>query len=354
MRNEVKVGILAIISVALSFWGYKYIQGKNILSGATNYYALYEDISGLSVGSAIKISGVVVGSVSSIELDQSTRLVRVDMEVRPGIRIPEGSIAYLGGDGLLGGAKIDLFYSKPCAEDGTGCLPDGAKVEGGSRGMISSFLNTDPSDPNGPITDQIDTLTNKLNATFFGEDSDHPIARSSNDLAATMANLEATTAQLQQLMASNSREINQTMRNLSALTESLASRQEALAGIIDNTESFTGNLSEIELEKTLSEVNQSISRLRGTLDQADAALGGVSTLMSNLGEGKGTLGKLLQDEDIYNRLDQASRSVDTLITDLQERPYRYIPFKSRNRVLKFDRKDAENRAADVSAIPDGK
>jgi phospholipid/cholesterol/gamma-HCH transport system substrate-binding protein len=63
--------------------------------------------------------------------------------------------------------------------------------------------------------------------------------------------------------------------------------------------------------------------------------------MSSVKDGKGTLGKLMTDDAIYERLNRASLAADTLLTDLQERPYRYVPFKSRKRVLKFDRKDAE-------------
>ncbi|PHI21176.1 hypothetical protein CEQ90_03915 [Lewinellaceae bacterium SD302] len=352
MRNEVKVGILVIVAVALSFWGYKFIQGKNLLSGANTYYALYGAVDGLSVGSPLRISGVNIGSVSSIELDQQTRLVKVIMEVNEGYNIPPNSIAYIASDGLLGGMKIDVVYDKPCLADGSDCLKSGSQIEGRERGMLSSFLGTDPENPTEDLTRSLDSVAGNLNDKFFGEDSDHPIARSSQDLATTMKNLAATTAQLQNLMATNNRFITSTMRNLSELTNGLAERQEALGGIIDNTEQFTGTLSEIEVQQTLDQVNAALKSLSNTLEQADGAVGGFNGIVANLNDGKGTIGKLLNDEEIYLRLDNASRSIDTLVTDLQERPYRYIPFKSRRRVLKFDRKDEENRADEVSVIDD--
>lgn len=352
MRNEVKVGILVILAVGLSFWGYKFIQGKNLLSNANSYYALYEDVSGLSIGSPLRISGVTIGSVSSIELDQQTRLVKVVMEVKEEFKIPPNTIAYIASDGFLGGMKIDIFYDKPCAADGSDCLEGGSQIEGRTRGMLSSFLNTDPERPVEDITGTLDSVASNLNDEFFGEESDHPIARSSQDLATVMRNLTATTEQLQRLMAANSRSITSTMSNLAELTSSLADRQEALGGIIDNTQAFTSNLSEVELAETLKRVNESLAGLQTTLKNADGALGGMNGLMTDLGDGKGTLGRLLKDEAIYDRLDRASRSLDTLLVDLQERPYRYVPFKSRRRVLKFDRKDRENRPEEVTTISD--
>lgn len=351
MRNEIKVGILAIISIALGFWGYKFIQGKNLLSATKSYYAYYDDTNGLSIGSALKISGVVVGSVSAIELDQMTRKVRVDMEISPAYRVPQNTIAYIASDGLMGGMKIDLFYAQPCAADGSDCLPKGSELRGASRGMLSTFLNTDPNNPAGPIMEQVDTALAKLNNTFFGEDSDHPIARSSQDLAAMMANLNQTTAQLQQLMEMNSRQVTQSMRNIAILTDGLASRQAALSGIIDNTQSFTAKLSDMDVDATLQKVNQSIEGLQTTLEKANQAMGGVSGLMDNINSGKGTLGKLVQDDAIYNQLQQVSGALDTLLIDFQERPYRYMPLKSRKKVIKFDKKDTQDRADQVTAIP---
>ncbi len=351
MRNEVKVGILAIISIALGFWGYKFIQGKNILSASKSYYAYYDNINGLSVGSALKISGVVVGSVSEIELDQNTQKVKVSMDIAPAYRVPTGTIAYISSDGILGGVKIDLFYKNACSADGSNCLPPGSEIKAATRGMLSSFLNTDPNDPAGPLSSQLDTALNKLNETFFGEQSDHPIARSSQELAAMMANLNQTTAQLQQLMAANSREVTQSVRNLATLTNSLAGRQAALAGIIDNTQAFTGNLSEMDMEATLAKINESITGLQATLTTASEALGGFNNLMNAISSGDGTLSKLLRDDQIYAQLQHVSGSLDTLLIDFQERPYRYMPLKGRKRVMKFDQKDEAERAAQITAIP---
>ena len=72
--------------------------------------------------------------------------------------------------------------------------------------------------------------------------------------------------------------------------------------------------------------------------------GGVT---SSLGKGiiSASLGKLLQDDQLYYELKNLSTSTDSLIEDFQERPYRYMPFKSRKKVKKFDRQDAELEAA---------
>ena len=343
MRNEVKIGLLALVAIALSVWGFRYIQGSNLFSSSNTFYVNYTDVAGLTVGTPVQISGVNIGSVSAIQLDQTSKQVRVELTVRDEINVPADTKAYITTVSLLGEKAVTLEYERPCFGDG-GCAEDGATLEGSAKGILASFLGTDPdADPTDGLKDQVGGIVDSLEWTLFSEESDNPIARSSRDLAVTMENLKRSTAQLQRIIDNNAAEINQTMDNLATLSNSLASKEENIAGIIDNTEQLTGELSELELEQTVQEVNNSMRRIQGTLDEADRALGGVTNLVSDVQSGKGTLGKLLTDDQIYTRLNRASLAADTLLTDINARPYRYIPFKSRRRVLKFDERDEELR-----------
>jgi phospholipid/cholesterol/gamma-HCH transport system substrate-binding protein len=341
MRNEVKIGILAIVAIFLAFWGFKYIQGSNLFSSSKTYYVTYENVAGLTVGTPVQVAGVSVGSVNEILLDQQERTVVVTLEVRDEVNVPEGTRAYISTVSLLGEKAVELEYDRPCFGDGD-CAEDGSYLVGASKGILASFLGGEGGgDPGAQIKDQIGTAVDSIRWTLFSEESDNPIARSSRDLAATMENLKQSSGQLQNLLANNSGEINRTFENIESLTNVLSQNEERIASILRNADSLSGNLSELELDRTVAEVNSSISQLRQTLDQADAALGGVTEVLDDVRNGEGTLGKLITDDEIYNRLNRASIAADTLLTDLQERPYRYVPFKSRRRVLKFDEKDAE-------------
>ena len=339
MRNEVKIGILALVAILAAFWGFKFIQGSNLFSSAQTYYVAYKDVAGLTVGTPVQIAGVAVGTVNQIALDQQKKMVVVTLEVKKNVNVPVGTKAYISTVSLLGEKAVQLEYDKPCFGDGD-CAEDGSYLDGSSKGILASFLGTDPdADPAEGIKSQLGEAVDSIRWTLFSPESDNPIAQSSRDLATTMENLKFATARLQQIMDANSREINTTFDNLASLTSTINSKEATIGRILDNADSLSANLSGLQLEETVAEVNTSIVRLRGTLDEADKALGGVTNVMNDVQEGKGTLGKLLTDDEIYNRLNRASMAADTLLVDLQERPYRYVPFKSRRRVLKFDRKD---------------
>ena len=341
MRYEVKIGILALVAVLMAFWGFKFIQGSNLFSSSQVFYVVYKDVAGLTVGTPVQISGVSVGSVKEIKLDQQEKSVVVTLEIRKNVNVPASSRAYISTISLLGEKAVQLEYDTPCFGDGD-CAEDGSQLTGSSKGILASFLGTDPdADPADGIKNQLGEAVDSIRWTLFSEDSDNPIARSSRDLAVTMENLKFSTARLQEIMDANSGEINTTFDNLASLTNAINAKEATIARILENADTLSGNLSGLELQTTVDEVNASIVRLRGTLDEADRALGGVTAVMNDVQEGKGTLGKLITDDAIYDRLNRASLAADTLLTDLQERPYRYVPFKSRRRVLKFDRKDEE-------------
>lgn len=347
MKYEVKIGLLALVAIGLSIWGYKFIQGSNLLSSSNNYYVEYEDVAGLTVGTPVQISGVAVGSVSDMILDQQTRMVRVELDIRRGVNIPTTTVATIKSVSVLGEKAISLSYDAPCFDEDD-CLEEGATLRGKTAGILDMFLpeNESGGNPMDGFKDQLNGVVDSLEYTLFDPNSDNPIAKSTNDLAEVMQNLKGTTYRLSVILDRNGGRIDATMRNVAAFTGTLSDKQAQLASIIDNAESVSGELTELQIKETMAEINTAVTELKGTLQEADKAVASVNNIMTDVSEGKGSLGKLLTSDELYNKLDAATAEADTLFSDFQERPYRYVPFKSRRRVLRHDRKDAE-RAAEL-------
>lgn len=345
MSNEVKVALLAIAALLLAFWGYKFILGNNILEKSNNFQVLYNDVAGLQEGTAVQINGVTVGSVTGITLlENDDQQVLVELTLSADYRIPKETDVVIVADGVMGGKKVYLEYSRPC--QGDDCAASGAFLNGKTRGVLASMMGTDDlGEYIDQLKDVMGAMVDTLNRKLLSEDSDSPIARSLRNLEVTTANLQSSTGRLDGLLRRSSGEIEGIMANLNSLTSTLDNQKEAIAGIIANTDSLSAQLVEANLKKTMEEVNATIASLKSTLATADQALGGLSTTMDKISAGEGTLGKLIQDDQLYYELKDLSTSTDSLVEDIQERPYRYIPFKGRNRVKKFDRKDAELETA---------
>lgn len=345
MSNEIKVALLAIAAILLSYWGYKFILGDNILEKSNTYQVLYEDVAGLQEGTSVLINGVTVGSITEISLlENDAQQVLVKLTLDSDYRVPKKTDVVIVADGIMGGKNVYLEYDEPCTGDD--CAQNGDFLNGKVWGMLASMLGTEEIDTYlAELKDVMGAVIDSLNTKLLGEGSDSPIAKSLRNLEQTTANLQSSTGRVDALLRNSSGAIQGTMNNLNELTGELNGQKEAIAGIIANADSLSGQLVEADLRKTMAEVNATIARLKATLASADQALGGVSTAMDKISSGEGTLGKLISDEELYYQLKDLSTSTDSLIEDLQERPYRYVPFKSRKKVKKFDRKDAALEAA---------
>lgn len=340
MSNEVKIALLAIVALALGVWGYKFILGKNLLVQSNIYYVEYQDVDGLQKGTTVSINGVKVGSVASVELLlNKAEMVKVTLDLRKEVKIPKDAVVMLKPAGFMGGKVVELHYDKPCTDN---CAESGSYLQGKSLGMLAGMLGEDGLDTymeqfTTGLGSILDTLSNEL----LSEESNSPLAESIRDLQGTLSNLNSATYQLDVVVRKSSGKIDGTIDNLYGITATLNKKSDDISGIIENAGTMTGKLAAVDIDKTMEEVNASIANLKSTLTQAEASMANINGLMSKINNGEGTLGKLISDDELYEDLANMSYSLDSLATDFQEKPYRYVPFKSRRKVLKFDRKDAK-------------
>ena len=72
MSKELKTGIIAVIIIVISIWGFNFLKGQNILDGGSRVFKVeYVEIGGLTNSSAVTINGLKVGKVDNIEFDTS-------------------------------------------------------------------------------------------------------------------------------------------------------------------------------------------------------------------------------------------------------------------------------------------
>ena len=85
----------------------KYDKLSNI-SETTNYIASFNDVSGISVGSNIKLAGVTVGKVLELKLDEINYTAEMVLGINRKIKIPNDSEIIITSEGLLGGNYVSI------------------------------------------------------------------------------------------------------------------------------------------------------------------------------------------------------------------------------------------------------
>jgi phospholipid/cholesterol/gamma-HCH transport system substrate-binding protein len=114
-----------VVAAAAGFLFYAFTTAREAsAAGGYNVVAAFERVDGVSVGSDVRLSGVKVGAVSSVNLDPKTYQAKVGLSVDRTVKIPVDSVAKISTDGLLGGAYVTI---EPGSE--TDMLKSGAEFE---------------------------------------------------------------------------------------------------------------------------------------------------------------------------------------------------------------------------------
>jgi phospholipid/cholesterol/gamma-HCH transport system substrate-binding protein len=329
LSNETKVAILALVALALGFWGFQFLKGINVLTASKTFYVKYDNVDQLRPSSPVFIKGFQVGMVKDMYIDKADdKTVIAVLNINRGIDIPKDAVATIIGLSLMGGKAVEIIIDKPCDSD---CAESGDYLRGDSK----SFLQTVVGDPA-----QIDAYTDRLRAglsiNFDSLARTHPEGLASSVVALdnSLKNIELVTARLASLLASSNESFVATAKNAAGLTGSLRNSEKDIAAALSDLAALSKQLKEAGLDQTskkaasaIDSVTLSLSTLRGTLATTTGTLSRVDTLAQNLMQGKGLAGKTLTDEELYNNLVSTSRHLHLLLQDLRLHPGRYNTVK---------------------------
>ncbi|MCB1563978.1 MAG: outer membrane lipid asymmetry maintenance protein MlaD [Alphaproteobacteria bacterium] len=97
-----------VLAVAGFFLAFSYKTANVATGNGYEITAHFAGIGGLKVGDDVQISGVKVGAVTDVALDEGTYLARVKMSVDSKVRLPLDTAALISSESLLGGRYLSL------------------------------------------------------------------------------------------------------------------------------------------------------------------------------------------------------------------------------------------------------
>lgn len=296
MSKEFKIGFFAISIMIVSFFLINYLRGEDIFNREIELSSRYANVEGLVPSAPVFIKGYKAGKVSEVNYDSVNGDFEVVCSIKKEFMIPLDSRMTIYSVDIMGGkgVKVELGTSADYAEDGD-ILSSGFEA-GLMDGLASSF---------GPLMDKVNNTLDSLSVTVSGINellSDRNQAHISN----TLAHLERTMASVQ---------------NVSRTVEG---RSEELASFVENLSELSGKLNSIveKADTTISGVNTVVA----SISEADlqGVVSSMKTLLDNMNDPDGTIGKLFVDNSVYNSVDALLVDIDTLIKKIQENPKKYL------------------------------
>ena len=279
-RNLIGIGALTIVATFLFFWLLYFLLGNPLLRPGMDLVAAMRDGAGVKRGDRIYLQGVDVGSVRSVTVFVG-RGVFVDLRLNDDFELPEDSRVAVRGD-VFGAHTVDLL---PGAA--TTMLTDGDTIPGTAAAALDQLA--------GNLSAQVESVLGSARQLLA------PALIS--DIHATASSLPATTAQLRASFVELSRASN-------ALAETARQLQQAQPGPA--------------LERAVASVERSAQALTDATASVERSLATFQSVGTKIDNGTGTLGRLVNDDDLYNEMNNTLREMRALATDMRQNPSRYF------------------------------
>ncbi|CAM3649665.1 MlaD family protein [Mucilaginibacter galii] len=305
ISNETKIGILTVVGLAILILGFSYLKGNDVFSSSNKFYAIYRNVEGLTLSKPILVNGFQIGHVSNMTLQTESGFTVVEFKVDPKYPIPANTLARLESTDLLGSKAIifELGNSRELAENKDTLRAD-------IQGSLAQSLQ--------PVQRKAEILMEKVDSSLaainkiLNPEFQRNVDRSFLSIANSLQTLEGTTKKIDRLVGAQSGHINAIMSNAEALTVSLRASTGRLNTTTANFERLSTDLAN--------------SNIKGTLDNANKAMGDLQATVAKINSGQGSLGLLLNDNSMYNNLNSASANLNNLFIDLKAHPKRYVSF----------------------------
>ena len=319
LSKELKVALLAIAALVILFFGVRFLRGSELLSRSNVYHVVYDNIDGLTTSNPVIISGLKVGQVEKIRLmqEQENHLL-VTIRVDESVRVGKSARAILASSSILGGETIILDPG-----DVTQPLSAGDTLQGTKEQTIGELVQAKAL----PIAEKFDSTLARLNQ-LIGVNGKDTMANIIGMLVGDTATVSRTvdeiaiaTQRASAMLRYNEQRLNTTIANLTLLTNSLSDQEQGLPPLLAKLNQTVDSLNNLQLSQTLAKLD----RIAQNLDEVTA----------KINEGEGTMGKFVNDDELYTNLNRSAQNLDKLLVDLRDRPGRYVRFSV------FGRRDKE-------------
>jgi phospholipid/cholesterol/gamma-HCH transport system substrate-binding protein len=329
MSRETKIGLLSVIVVALMIWGYMFLKGKNLLSKSDTFYAIFDDVTELSISAPVVLNGFKIGTVTNIQLDKNNvNQMTVTFIVEGDYSIPKNAIAAKKSVGVMGGKAISIEFNAICSGDN--CAESGDTLKGKDIGFIGSMLGEEDI---SKYTSELTLSARSIIANIGKEGEPGSVNETIRQLEIISKNMAALTASANRMVETNSRSIESTLRNVDKISQGLAKNNENIDHIVKNLDKISGDLAKSNIDQTVGKLNTTmdgatsgIAELKTTLQSTTKTLDNLQGILQSVEKGNGTMSRLIYDENLYINLNKTSRELSLLLQDLRLNPKRYAHF----------------------------
>lgn len=261
MSNESKLGLfvtLGIVSIALSIM----LLGNFDFKSRYTVNAYFANASGLPKKAKVKIAGVDVGHIKNIVLADGK--AKIILNISSDVTLYSDAVAKIVATGIIGTKYIEIIPGTATNK----ILSDGDVIETMGAHSIEDMISS--------VVEQVNkvfgSVSSGINDEFFKNLSD-------------------------------------TVKNLKKVSQTIADKEKEIGQVIMNFNKFSGDLAEVTSQNK-EDIRKIVLEMKKVSMQLDE-------FMTKINKGKGTIGTLVNDEEMATELKETVSSIKTTVNELK-------------------------------------
>ncbi len=296
LSKEIKAAFFVLSTILLFIFGFNFLKGSSLLDKQKTIYAVYNEVDGLLVGANVMINGLSIGNVVELDFLPNSTKILVTLKVKDKLNFSSKSTASIYETGVLGGLaiSIDPIFQRQSI------VKTGDTLNSSVRPGLTELINRQIE----PLSRQLQSTITSVDSIFTGasnvlnRQTQEEIKESINVLTSAIKAINSSSIIIEKTLTDKNAQINNT---------------------IDNFEKISSNLSEVSDELNSFGLSNLLSNLEVSVD-------GISSIVNKLDSDKSTIGKLINEDEVYNNLNSSIESLNSLISDIKANPKKYVHF----------------------------
>lgn len=288
-KIQIRTGIWTVFIGLIMILGYLWMNNKISMQKQSNLQISFADVQGLEVGDKVIYRGMEAGRVRKLQNQNENIIVSIRMLSE--LELREGSKFQVWDSSLMGGKVLMIIPGEGPAKLRTAEMQYGEAPEG-MMDLISRASST--------LADLQITMQSMKNPGGLND-----------KVTSLVTNADQTVVSAKKLADNLERDLARTIERIDLLVNEVN-------GVVKENRS--------PLQLTLKEAPSLMTNINGTLDSLKMLSGNLVKSSEALNSGEGTASKLLQDDELYERMVNSLENLELLIQDIKANPKKYVKF----------------------------
>ena len=293
LSYEIKTALLVLSGIFLFIVMINYLKSNDIFVSDRSFYAIYDDVEGVSTGTPVTISGFNVGSVQDIRFYGNNSELLLKFRVENDFEFSTNSIAQIYETGLIGGKALAII-----PVEGKNLAVSGDTLQSDIAPGLTELVN----DKLSPLQEKIESMVVSADSLLIAVNSVFDTSTKEN-LTSSIENFSLT--------------IESAKQSIDVLEKVIGDNENSLNSIINNMD---------ESLKNFSELSENFDELDLVIENLSKSSANINSITSEIKAGDGLVNKVVYDEGFVKSLDEISSNINLLLEDLRMNPKRYVHF----------------------------